>query len=257
VVILDGGLATELEAAGCELDSKLWSASLLVQNPQIISQVHTKYLEAGADIITTSSYQATIKGFTDMGLSLQRAQSLLQKSVELAKEARAQTSGAPASGAGLHRWRPLVAASVGSYGAYMADGSEYLGTYGRAKGAAFLAEWHARQLEELVQAGPDLLAFETVPCLEEVEAIVGLLNGVDPRVPLPPAWVSLACKDGSTLPSGALLGDAVRAIEKFDAHRRVVAVGVNCLGPALLEQAVATVRRHSTRVVLGAFNREG
>ncbi|KAL0463586.1 UNVERIFIED_CONTAM: Homocysteine S-methyltransferase 1 [Sesamum latifolium] len=161
--VVDGGFSTQLEIHGACINDPLWSALCLIKAPDLVKLVHLEYLEAGADVLVTSSYQATIPGFLSRGLSLEEAESLLTKSVRLAVEARDKfwSSGKRKSGHNYNR--ALVAASIGSYGAYLADGSEYSGNYGTSITLEKLKDFHRRRLQVLVEAGPDLLAFETMP----------------------------------------------------------------------------------------------
>ncbi len=152
VVILDGALATELEQRGANLNDALWSARILLEDPDLIRQVHYDYLVAGADVITTASYQATFEGFARRGLDHEQAAELMRLSVRLALEARDAFWAEPANRAG--RVRPLVAASVGPYGAYLADGSEYRGDYGLS--VAELMDFHRPRMAVLaaMRGGP-------------------------------------------------------------------------------------------------------
>src|ERR1700712_783288 len=186
-VVLDGGLATLLEAHGHDLSSDLWSARLLADNPAAITAAHREYFEAGAQVAITSSYQASFQGFAELGLDRAQAQELLRRSVRLARDA-AETA-RPARGAvGAQRW---VAASVGPYGAALADGSEYRGDYGLT--VAQLREWHRPRLEILADAGADVLALETIPCLAEAEALLAEVSALGV-----PAWLSMTCAKGRT-----------------------------------------------------------
>ena len=224
-VVLDGGLATELERAGFDLDHPLWSARLLAERPEAIAAVHRAYLEAGADCITTASYQATIPGFVRAGATEAEAHRLLVRSVDLASRARDAFCSTPVWRE-TGRPRPLVAASVGPYGAFLADGSEYTGAYD--VGFDGLLEFHRERIGLLSGAGPDLLACETIPSAAEAKALAVLLGELgDAR-----AWVSFSCRDGSCLRDGTSLADAVRNVA---AVPQVVAIGVNCTAPRFVE----------------------
>jgi homocysteine S-methyltransferase len=220
VVILDGALATELERRGADLRDPLWSAKLLLENPNLIRQVHYDYFSAGADIATTASYQATIPGLMQRGLDREQAANVLRLTVMLAQQAR-DDFWTDAS-----RLRPLVAASIGSYGAYLHDGSEYRGDYGLS--VQQLIDWHRPRLEILAESGADLIACETVPCLVEAEALVKLLS----EFPHIPAWLSFSCLDERRLCHGESLADAVQLA---NASANLVAVGVNCTAPRFVE----------------------
>jgi homocysteine S-methyltransferase len=215
LLVLDGGLATELEARGHDLTGELWSAGLLVRNPGAVGAAHLAYYRAGADVATTASYQASLPGFERAGLSRPQGEALLRESVALADRARTQ---AVCEGV----TRPLfVAASVGPYGAARADGSEYTGDYDLD--VAGLRRFHRPRLEVLACAGADVLALETLPCLAEVEALLLELERLDG----PPAWLSLTCAGGRTR-RGEEPAEAFAMAAEVAA---VVAVGVNCTAP--------------------------
>ncbi len=203
VVVSDGGLATELERRGHDLSSALWSARLLRDEPAALVGVHRAFLDAGAEVATTASYQASFEALGD------ETEVLLRRSVELAREACADAPDA------------LVAASVGPYGAMLADGSEYRGDYGLS--VTELRDWHRRRLAVLAEAGPDVLAVETIPCLAEVEALCAELDMLGF-----PAWLSVTCA-GLTTRNGEPAADAFALAGECEA---VVAVGVNCCAPA-------------------------
>ena len=169
MLLLDGGLATELEKQGFDLNSDLWSAQILLEDPEAIKKVHLSYLEAGANCVISASYQASIKGFMDFGLSEEEAIVLLKKSVALAIEARDEFMQGESS-----ELLPLVAASVGPYGAVLADGAEYRGDYTVSKSE--LLEFHEQRWKILANSPSDLLAVETIPSFKEAEVIFELLQ---------------------------------------------------------------------------------
>jgi homocysteine S-methyltransferase len=216
VLITDGGLATELEARGHDLSDDLWSARLLVDAPQEIVAVHCAFFRAGASIATTASYQASFDGFAERGIGRDQAARLLRRSVELAKDARDEVGGVG--------W---VAASVGPYGAALANGEEYVGRYGLT--VSQLANWHRPRLEILADAGADVLALETVPDVDEAEALVGLVHELGV-----PAWLSYTIA-GTESRAGQPLADAFAVATDVP---EIVAVGVNCCAPADVENAV-------------------
>ena len=210
VLISDGGMATELEARGYDLSDPLWSAKLLADAPQEIVAVHAAYFRAGATIATTAGYQASFEGFAAHGIDRHEATALLQRSVELARAARDE-----AGAGGLS-----VAASIGPYGAALADGSEYRGRYGLS--VAALTRWHRPRLEILAAAGADVLALETVPDVDEAEALVNLVRSVGV-----PAWLSYSI-DGTRTRAGQPLADAFAVAAGVP---EIVAIGVNCCAP--------------------------
>ncbi|MEU6830374.1 homocysteine S-methyltransferase [Nocardia beijingensis] len=217
-MISDGGLASELEARGHDLSGALWSARLLVDDPAAIRSVHEAYFRAGADIATTATYQASFEGFAAGGLTRAQTVRLWRRGVALACAAR------DACADDRRRW---VAASVGPYGAALADGSEYRGRYGRT--VAELRAWHRPRMEVLAEAGADLLALETVPDIDEAEALVDVVNDLGV-----PAWLSYTI-DGTRTRAGQPLTDAFAVAAGSDA---IVAIGVNCCAPADVAAAV-------------------
>jgi homocysteine S-methyltransferase len=232
VVVLDGGLATELEARGIDLSGRLWSAHLLVTDPDAIEEIHLDYFRAGARVATTASYQASVPGFEAAGLDRAAALAAIATSVTVARRARERH----VEETGVSIDELLVAGSVGPYGALLADGSEYRGDYD--PGQAALAAFHRPRIEALVAAGVDLLAMETMPTVREAEVLVDLLDEVGM-----PAWLSFSCRDSSSTSAGEPIEDAMA----FGSHPRVVAVGVNCTAPrhmpALLEAASSATDR--------------
>ncbi len=239
VFILDGGLATELEARRHSLDDPLWSAKILLEKPDAIRQVHRDYLHAGADCIISASYQASLPGLMARGLSAAEAAVLIRFSVQLALEARDQFWAFMANR--RQRLRPLVAASVGPYGAYLADGSEYTGAYDLDE--AGLLAWHRPRWDILAKSGSDLLACETIPSLAEGKALRHLLL----QTPKMPAWMSFTCQDGQRISDGTPLAECVQLLNDVP---NLVAVGINCTPPRFLPDLITAVRSNSDKLII-------
>ena len=227
-VVLDGGLATQLERQGHDLSSALWSARLLADDPQAIEDAHAAFFAAGAQVATTASYQASVSGFARAGIDRSDAEKLIRRSVDIAARARSHSTGPT--------W---IAGSVGPYGASLADGSEYRGDGNQTVGE--LREWHRPRIAQLVDAGADVLALETIPGAAEVEALLAEVDGsgVD-------CWLSVTCA-----------GDRTRAgepaAEVFAMARgvaEVIAVGVNCTDPADASALVGVAATASDKPVV-------
>jgi homocysteine S-methyltransferase len=231
VLVADGGLATELEARGNDLSDSLWSARLLADAPEQILAAHLAFFRAGAQIATSASYQASFEGFARRGLRRGEAAGLMRRSVDLARAARDQLAGD-----GRARW---VAASAGPYGAALADGSEYRGRYGLS--VRELAAWHRPRLEVLAEAGPDVLALETVPDTDEAEALMTAISGLGI-----PAWLSYTIAAGRTR-AGQPLAEAFAVAAGVP---EVVAVGVNCCAPSDVPMAIAAAREAAGQPVI-------
>ncbi|KAK1167592.1 homocysteine S-methyltransferase 1 isoform X1 [Acipenser oxyrinchus oxyrinchus] len=236
VVILDGGFATELEASGFKIQGDpLWSARLIHTNPQAIKEAHCRFLSSGADVICTATYQASVEGFMKfLGLSSEQAVQLLMSGVYLAKEAALefqQTCRDP------ERKKPLVAGSVGPYGAFLHDGSEYTGAYEETMSVQDLKAWHRQQIQCLVSAGVDLIAMETIPSQKEAEALVELLR----EFPNSKAWLSYSCKDEQCISHGEKFAEAVKVASRSE---QLLAIGLNCCPPTLVSPLLASANRN-------------
>jgi homocysteine S-methyltransferase len=238
-LVLDGGLATELEAYGFDLAEALWSARLLLDNPEAIRQVHLDYLWAGADCIISASYQATIEGFMGRGMSEAQAIGLLKLSVQLAVEARDEFWAV----AKHHkvRIRPIVAASVGPYGAALADGSEYTGDYDRDE--AGLYDFHRQRWGILANTKADILACETIPSYPESRALARLLRETPGRM----VWFSFSCRDGAHISDGTPLVDCIASLNDLE---QVAAVGINCTLPRHIPSLLALAREATDKPII-------
>jgi homocysteine S-methyltransferase len=229
-IVLDGGLATELERRGADLRDPLWSAKVLIEEPERIVDVHRAYLDVGAQVVITASYQASFEGLEARGLSSAQATDVFARSVELARQAVGDGDA-------------LVAASLGPYGAMLANGAEYTGEYGLGpadQARPMLKEFHARRAEALAAAEPDLFAIETIPSGVEAEALVEVIGALDDVA----AWVSFSCRDATHLHDGTTIEEAVATVA---ASASVVAVGVNCTAP---DAVPGLLRRAATRTDL-------
>ncbi len=244
-VVLDGGLATQLEAQGHDLSDRLWSARLLETAPEAIVEAHLAYFRAGARVATTASYQATFEGFARRGLDHDQAVELLDRSVTLAVNARDRFHAELAARGAPDPGPLLVAASIGPYGAMLADGSEYRGRYGLTVGE--LMAFHRERLRVLAATDADLLAIETIPELDEAVAVTRLLE----ELPGTPAWISFSCADGAHLRSGEPFEAAVAAVAGSPA---VVAVGVNCTAPEHVASLVRLARGVTAKPIVAYPN---
>ncbi|MGE5626709.1 MAG: homocysteine S-methyltransferase [Solirubrobacterales bacterium] len=239
IVILDGALATELEARGCNINDDLWSAKVLAENPEIIKGVHYDYFAAGADCATTSSYQATIEGFSKRGYSREESIELIKRSVYIARIARDDFW--ESFKEKEKRPKPIIAASVGPFGAYLADGSEYRGHYNVTENE--LIEFHRPRIKALIEAGADILACETIPCLIEAKAIVKLLEEFKGVY----CWVSFSAKNSSQISDGTTIAECAEFLDGFE---QVAAIGINCTKPQYIPGLVDEIKKNSRKPVV-------
>ena len=242
-IVLDGALATELERRGADLRDALWSARCLIESPELIRAVHMDYFRAGADVATTATYQATFEGFERRGIDRTRASRLMRDAVALAREARDEFWAA--DGGRRLRCRPLVAASVGPYGAMLADGSEYRGHYGVSDRA--LAEFHRPRLAVLADSGADLLACETLPCLREALVLARLLE----EFPALGGWISFSCRDGAHTCEGEPIADCAAALR---GNAQIWALGLNCTSPRYVAELLGNLSASADQPLLAYPN---
>jgi homocysteine S-methyltransferase len=209
VLLLDGGLSTALEQLGNTLNTSLWSGELLKSHPDQIRAAHKLFTDAGAEILITSSYQVTYPGCLMLGWTKGEVHAALIASTELARFPNVK-----------------VAASIGPYGAFLADGSEYRGNYGLS--VEELKEFHRERLFTLISTKPDFLAFETVPEITEARAYIELMQECGSQIPF---WISFSCKSESELCSGESFADAVQIVNNSS---NAFGIGINCTAPHLI-----------------------
>jgi homocysteine S-methyltransferase len=235
VHVLDGGMASELEYLGARIDGPLWSAYVLEEAAEKIVAVHRAYIEAGADCIETASYQVSRMGYAEIGLGPEQADAALLRSVALARQAAAE----------FPKLRIVIAASLGPYGAALHNGAEYHGNY--ACSYAELVEFHRQRIDVLAAAtgakSPDLLAFETLPSLNEAQAIGEAL------APWPDvtAWFSFTCPDSEHVAHGERLKNCAEEVARFP---QAIAIGVNCTAPALIPSLIRELRTATNKPIV-------
>ena len=226
-VVLDGAMSTPLERLGADTNNDLWTAKALIDNEELVYEVHKMYFEAGADLIITDTYQANVQAFEKVGYSEKEARNLIKKAVKIAQKARDDYE----NRTGKHNY---IAGTIGPYGAYLANGSEYRGDYELS--VEEYQQFHLPRIEELVNAGVDILAIETQPKLDEVLAILELLKE---KYPQQKVYVSYTLSDDDTISDGTPLPRAIHVLEDYS---QVIAVGINCVKLELVEPALKNMK---------------
>ena len=229
-LLLDGGLSNELEKKGHDLNHNLWSARILEEEPEAIVEAHLAYLKSGAQCITTSSYQATINGFMEIGLNRANAEEYIMRSVHLAEKAIEQFMSS-----GFKGNKPLIAASIGPYGAYLADGSEYSGNYGVSD--VELRDFHESRIRLLESSNADFFACETIPSYQEAKVLAEILTNTKKS-----AWISFSCKDELHINDGTPIVECAALLAD---HPKVFAVGVNCTAPKYVSGLIKALKTRS------------
>ena len=235
-IVIDGALASELQRRGCDLNDSLWSAKVLIEQPELIQQVHYDYFVAGADCAITASYQATPMGFAPKGIELEESIKLIKTSVKLAQQAKMQYLNDIKQDKTL-----LIAGSVGPYGAYLANGSEYTGDYQLSE-SEFIA-FHKDRVAALIDAGVDILACETMPSFLEIKALAKLIQ----QFPMVNCWFSLTLKDQKHISDGTPLTEV---IEYLNSIEQIVSVGINCIALEKVTPALEVLSKLTSKPLI-------
>ncbi|NXZ96216.1 homocysteine S-methyltransferase [Lactobacillus salivarius] len=234
-VVLDGAMSTPLERLGADTNNDLWTAKALIDNEELVYEVHKMYFEAGADLIITDTYQANVQAFEKVGYSEKEARNLIKKAVKIAQKARDDYE----NKTGKHNY---IAGTIGPYGAYLANGSEYRGDYELS--TKEYQQFHLPRIEELATTGVDILAIETQPKLDEVLAIIELLKE---KYPQQKVYVSYTLSDDDTISDGTPLPRAIHALEDY---LQVIAVGINCVKLELVEPALKNMKEITDKYLI-------
>ena len=245
IMVIDGSMSTPLENRGVSLNSKLWTAKILAEQPELIKQVHKNYFKAGADCGITCSYQASIPGLMENGYTLEEAENFIRSAVKIFCEARDEWWEEEGREAG-RAW-PLCLGAAGPYGAYLADGSEYRGNYGITDEQ--LKEFHKRRVELLHEAGADIILFETVPSLKEakVEAEIAEEYGYD-------YWISFSCLSENIICEGTPIAECATTFAKGYPHLKMI--GVNCTKPEYITGLIHKIKENCD-IPIGVYPNSG
>ncbi|ULG74649.1 homocysteine S-methyltransferase [Macrococcus brunensis] len=227
IILLDGGFGTTVEQFGYDVNHPLWSSNLIESNPEAVYQVHQAFVDAGAEIILTNTYQAAIQSFINMGLNYQDARNYLKKAVEIARRAAKENT--------------IIAGSLGPYGAMLGNGAEYTGDYIISE--QDYIDYHKERLDILIEAGISVFAFETIPNLEEIKAVKKLLEEYEEIE----AWLSVTLNDSTHLSDGTQLDEV---IETVNAIPNVLAFGINCTSIKVIDEAVDKLIKQSSKDII-------
>lgn len=229
-IVLDGAMSDELERQGVETNNKLWTATALIDQLDKVYQAHSDYFNAGAELVITDTYQANVQAFIQAGYSRTESETFIRNAVKIAKKARDDY----AAKTGKHNY---VAATIGSYGAYLADGNEYRGDYDLSE-SEYL-DFHLPRLKLVLEEQPDLIALETQPKMTEPLAVLNWLKQHAPNIPV---YVSFTLKDGQTISDGTAIAEVARAVDQY---LQVFAIGINCTSPLLVSPALKEFSKYT------------
>lgn len=220
--VLDGGLSFPLEEKKIRMNTNLWTAELLISKPELIREVHINYIDSGAKIITTSSYQASFKSLKKRGYSEIQSKNIILKSVEIVEEIKKNYNN-----------KIIIAASIGPYGSYLADGSEYVGNYDINEETFF--DFYKKKVDLLDSSSADVLAFETIPSYKEAKVISKILKETKKQ-----SWISFSCKNQKEISDGTKLE---KCCEYLNNHSKIFGVGVNCTSPKYISKLISILKR--------------
>ncbi|XP_017069704.2 LOW QUALITY PROTEIN: homocysteine S-methyltransferase 2 [Drosophila eugracilis] len=261
ILVKCGGFSSQLANNVTEKvdGDPLWGSRFDATNPEAVIKTHLDFLRNGADIILTNTYQSSVEGFVKyLGVTKERGVELIQKSVHLAKEAKNQYL--KETGSELESTLPLILGSIGPYGAYLHDGSEYSGSYADKISKEQLKEWHRTRIEICLAAGVDGLALETLPCQMEAEAVAEFVLDNCPEAHF---WVSFQCKDEKHLASGESFAEAAlsiwRLVQSRKAENRLIGIGLNCVNPLDVTPLLTSLTKAagSDRIPLVVYSNRG
>lgn len=237
-LILDGALGTQMQNHGFNINDSLWSAKFLDENPDAIKLVHKEYLEAGADCIISSSYQASLEGFLEKGFNEEKATHLISSSIKIAKDTRDEFW---ESYKNSDRLKPLIAASIGPYGAYLANGAEYSGNYEISEEK--LSSFHEKRLDTIMQMHPDIIACETIPLFSEVKILSKLLEKYEHTT----SWICLSAKNENLTNAGDNIEEV---ISWLNTQKHIDAIGINCTAPQYISALIKKIKRISDKLIV-------
>ena len=230
-IVLDGAMSDELERQGVQTNNKLWTATALIDQLDKVYQAHMDYFNAGAELIITDTYQANVQAFEKAGYSKTEAEQFIRNAVKIAKKARDDFE----KQTGKHNY---VAGTIGAYGAYLADGSEYRGDY-QLTSDEYLA-FHLPRLKLVLAEKPDLIALETQPKLAEPVTVLDWLKE-QRQIPV---YVSFTLKDAKHLSDGTPIAEAVKKISQY---QQVFAIGINCVSPTIVQDALSEFSQYTKK----------
>ena len=230
IKLLDGSLSYPIESRGHGLNSKLWTAKILIDNPKVIEDIHVEYINSGVDYISTSSYQLSVKTLKAEGYNISEIENIFKKSVSVAKKALLRTK----------KKNIKILGSFGPFATYLADGSEYTGVYNTKDET--IKEFHLENLKIINKLDIDILLYETIPCLREISILNNLLKLSEKEV-----WISMTCNNAMKLRDNSSLKKACKILSQ---SKNISTIGLNCFDPSMTKIAIEKLRLYSNKKVL-------
>jgi homocysteine S-methyltransferase len=231
IKLLDGSLSYPLEKQGYNLNKKLWTGDALINDPNVIKKVHKDYLIAGVDFISTSTYQISYNVLEAMDYSLNEIKDVFKRSVNLVEQAIQETN--------IKREIKIVG-SYGPYGASLSNGSEYTGKYDTSDN--IIMDYHIKNMNIIKELDIDIILYETIPCLREIEILSKLVEEYKKEV-----WVSFTCNKDLEFRDGSSIIKACKILSSIEV---ISTIGINCFSPLLAEKAIKKLKDNSNKKIL-------
>lgn len=231
IKLLDGSMSFPLEQLGYNLKNKLWTGMALISDPDIIKNIHKDYINAGADYISTSTYQVSYDRLQNMGYQSSEIKKVFQKSVDLVKEAIKESRS---------KKEIKIVGSFGPFASYDPNASEYVGKYNSTDDE--IKNFHLNNINIIEETDLDIILYETIPCLREIKILSKILSQTNKEI-----WISITCNENIEFRDGSSFKEACKIISQIE---QITTMGINCFSPLLVEKALKELKKYSNKKTL-------
>jgi homocysteine S-methyltransferase len=231
IKLLDGSMSFPLEQLGYNLKNKLWTGMALISDPDIIKNIHKDYINAGADYISTSTYQVSYDRLQNMGYQSSEIKKVFQKSVDIVKEAIKESRS---------KKEIKIVGSFGPFASYDPNASEYVGKYNSTDDE--IKNFHLNNINIIEETDLDIILYETIPCIREIKILSKILSQTNKEI-----WISITCNENIEFRDGSSFKEACKIISQID---QITTLGINCFSPLLVEKALKKLKKYSNKKTL-------
>ena len=231
IKLLDGSMSFPMEHLGYNLKNKLWTGMALISDPDIIKNIHKDYINAGADYISTSTYQVSYDRLQNMGYQSSEIKKVFQKSIDLVKEAIKESRS---------KKEIKIVGSFGPFASYDPNASEYVGKYNSTDDE--IKNFHLNNINIIEETDLDIILYETIPCLREIKVLSKVLSQTNKEI-----WISITCNENIEFRDGSSFKEACKIISQIE---QITTLGINCFSPLLVEKALKELKKYSNKKTL-------
>ena len=231
IKLLDGSMSFPMEQLGYNLKNKLWTGMALISDPDIIKNIHKDYINAGADYISTSTYQVSYDRLQNMGYQSSEIKKVFQKSVDIVKEAIKESRS---------KKEIKIVGSFGPFASYDPNASEYVGKYNSTDDE--IKNFHLNNINIIEETDLDIILYETIPCLREIEILSKVLSQTNKEI-----WISITCNENIEFRDSSSFKEACKIISPIE---QITTLGINCFSPLLVEKALKKLKKYSNKKTL-------